>query len=172
MFTNEDCVLTVVMLRVKEEWESEWRKLRFTFIEGGSLCEIYAYIHTYTKEMYMSPSVSTFHKEIYSWYELPCRKTTSRWLQHARRAGWAKQWARPERGHSMHPDVPGVSLQNMFIAHSRGAYILYIYIDYTHANTCIHTFISFRFHSSHSRSCIQPTTTTLCQHPLRSQRSS
>ena len=46
----------------------------------GSICEVRAKhearwlilcnidIHTYTKEMYMSPSVSTFHKEIYSWY--------------------------------------------------------------------------------------------------------
>ena len=33
-----------------------------------SLCEIYAYIYiyAYTKEMYMSPTSSTFHKEIYS----------------------------------------------------------------------------------------------------------
>jgi len=31
-----------------------------------SLCEIYTYIHAYTKKMYMSPISYTFHKEIYS----------------------------------------------------------------------------------------------------------
>ena len=105
--------------RVKEEGESEWTKLRFTFIEGGSLCEIYAYIHTYTKEMYMSPSVSTFHKEIYSWYDCFIEEKQPQggpWRCQTARLG---QWARPQQAVN-EADVP--SLQNMFIAQLHIAY--------------------------------------------------
>jgi len=54
-------------------WLGEWACTPSK--QGGLLCGIYTYIHTYTKEMYMSPIAFTFHKEIYSWYDLPCRKT-------------------------------------------------------------------------------------------------